>query len=186
MRPSSISAKQADLKDMGFVSLFCLSQPVFLFLLRANAAQTQTSMHVLSYVTRRRSPLLYSFVVLGDLKPLQVNFSTVWGPPYTGGPGQTAPIARPPPLPVGGTAHTVSCSCSFHAVNLRKHKIVLNHVFILGCCEPHEQWKLRWDVDSQQVAMKSQKVAILTFSLNVHHKTICVPAQHPSSSFFRN
>ena len=57
-------------------------------------------MHVLSYVTRLRSPLLYPFVVLGDLKPLQVNFSTVWGPPYTGGPEQIAPVAPP----VGGTA----------------------------------------------------------------------------------
>ena len=31
------------------------------------------------------------------------SFSAVWGPPYTGGPGQTAPVAPPP---IGGTADT--------------------------------------------------------------------------------
>ena len=45
-------------------------------------------MHVLSYVTRLRSPLLYPFVVLGDLTPLQVNFSTVWGPLTLGARGK--------------------------------------------------------------------------------------------------
>ena len=79
LRPSSISAKQADLKDMGFVSLF--KSACFLFLLRANAARTQTSMHILSYVTRLRSPLLYPFVVLCDLKPLKV--SALFGGPLT-------------------------------------------------------------------------------------------------------
>ena len=34
-------------------------------------------------------------------------FSTVWGPPHTGGPGQTAPVAPPP---VGGTV------CSSHEI----------------------------------------------------------------------
>ena len=80
---------------MGFISLFCLSQPVCLLLLRANAARTQTSTHVISYVTRLHSPLLYPFVVLCDLKPLQFSALFAWGPPYTGGPGQTAPVAPP-------------------------------------------------------------------------------------------
>ena len=97
MCPSSISVKQADLKDMGFVSLF--KSACFLFLLHANAARTQTSMHVLSYVTRLRSPLLYLFVVLCDLKPLQV--SALSGGPLHWGPGANCPCCPPP---VGGTA----------------------------------------------------------------------------------
>ena len=86
--------EQADLKDMGFVSLF--KTACFLFLLRANAARTQTSMHVLSYVTRLRSLLLYLFVVLCDLKPLQV--LALFGGPLTLGARGKLPLLTPSPL----------------------------------------------------------------------------------------
>ena len=33
-----------------------------------------------------------------DVYDEQNQFSTVWGPPQTRGPGQTAPVAPPPPL----------------------------------------------------------------------------------------
>ena len=51
-------------------------------------------MHVLSYVTRLRSPLLYPFVVLCDLKPLQV--SALFGGPLTLGARGKLPLLPPP------------------------------------------------------------------------------------------
>ena len=50
-------------------------------------------MHILSYVTRLRSPLLYPFVVLCDLKLLQV--STLFGGPLTLGAQGKLPLLPP-------------------------------------------------------------------------------------------
>ena len=94
------SEQQADLKDMGFVSLFCFKSARFLFLLRANAAWMQISTHVLSYVTRLHSPLLYPFVVLCNLKPLQV--SALFGGPLTLGTRGKVPLLPPS---VGSTGY---------------------------------------------------------------------------------
>ena len=105
-------------------------------------------MHVLYYVTRLRSPLLYQFVVLCDLKPLQVSALSLWGPPYTGGPGQTAPVA---PRPCGGTARLFWSSIDLEHSEVGPYVQVMQNVgrtsciafYTRLCCSTcmHQDWQ---------------------------------------------
>ena len=93
LRQSSISAKQADSKDMGFAfrCFVDFKSACFFSASRFCCSDANLNAH-LSYVTNAQyyyTHLLY----------FSIWNCTVWWPPYTGGPGQTTLVAHPPPPP---------------------------------------------------------------------------------------